>query len=619
MSWATAAAPLPAARAASRDPAADRVARLQALQGDEAPRHRREELGGPRQLPVVGRIDGREHHRDVRVGRVHLARERVPGGLHRRRRGRHHARCAGDRAGAGRPLQHRELVAALVGGEGEIGHQPGRGRAVGRRLGQGPLQPAPRGLVPAEQPLHRRTRQRQARAAVAGRPARGLGVHDLQRLAQPPGLDERAREGGQVAALGVGIGPLGRQHPVGGGARRLRPHLDGGGAQGRGGGPVPGGRRVGQVAGDDRRRRSGGRERDRRPPVPLQAAPGRDRGVDRAAEDRVTEREVAGRRRGAHDRPLGEPVQGGEARGGLEVRDGDGDVQVEGIARDRGRLDERQGVAGQPVDLGAHRRHDAVRHLAVAGRPDQLLQQQRVAPRLPVEIGAPPGVGDAGHQGVGRGGRERPPGRAPPPRPIRSRGGRPRSGRRRPPAAGPAPRAAPPAAGGGRGAPAAPGWPDRPSGRRPAAAPWAGPGRSRRAGRRSPGAGASARRRAPGRRPPMVGPSSGKTAASRARRSSPRAASAVGGRSARWGSMASITGTSGTSFSSSVARPSRITKRRARALARSSASSRVLPMPASPRSTSVRRSPPATASRTPATAASSSSRPWRGIPDTGRG
>ena len=111
--------------------------------------------------------------------------------------------------------------------------------------------------------------------------------------------------------------------------------------------------------------------------------------------------------------------------------------------------------------------------------------------------------------------------------------------------------------------------------------------------------------------------SSGNTVASPPSRSSPSSRSSEAGTSRRAGSRASMTGANGTcARRSSAARPSRTTNRRCIARSRATSSSRVLPIPASPRRTTSLRSPLATAAAAAAIASHSASRPSSVSPDT---
>jgi hypothetical protein len=104
---------------------------------------------------------------------------------------------------------------------------------------------------------------------------------------------------------------------------------------------------------------------------------------------------------GAHEAPLLDDVEGAERVRPVERGDSRREVEVEGVARDRGGLHERSRVGRQRLDLGTHGGHDAAGQLVRAAVARELREQQRIAARLGVQPVALAGPGHAGEQRLG--------------------------------------------------------------------------------------------------------------------------------------------------------------------------------------------------------------------------
>jgi hypothetical protein len=87
-----------------------------------------------------------------------------------------------------------------------------------------PLEPSAPGIVPAEQPLHRRAGDREPHAVVAVGGFLGRLIHDGQRGLEPAGLHQRLGERELALGAQAWIRPARRDEPVGGDRRRLRAH-----------------------------------------------------------------------------------------------------------------------------------------------------------------------------------------------------------------------------------------------------------------------------------------------------------------------------------------------------------------------------------------------------------
>ena len=372
------ASPLPPAARGGREPAGDGEPVDQALEREQAPGHRGEQLGCGRELGVARGGDDGERLGDPRGGRVDLARGGVADRQQRGVRGPHRTVVLGGGLDPLRPLAHLGVLAAQVRGAREVRQHARGGRTAGDGRLEGAVQ-APAGrVVTAQQPLDAGAGHRQPRVL------RALGgmVDDLERGHQPSGLDERPH---QRCDLGRGrIRAVGGEQPVRRDARGLRPHAGRRGAQRRGGLDVTGRRRMGQVLRAHGRRGACRRQLARRRGVAGEPRPGAQGVVHRGPHDRVAEGEAPGVAGGAHQALALDDVQRAERGGLVERRDPRREVEVEGVAGDRGSLDQGSRVAGEGSDLGPDRGDDPAGQLVGAAVARELGQQQRIAARRPL-------------------------------------------------------------------------------------------------------------------------------------------------------------------------------------------------------------------------------------------
>ena len=322
---------------------------VETLDGDQRPRGRDQQLGVRRQL-VVGRVPHRCHGGGrLRLGLVEATAEAMTERHHRARRGADQSvACA---SGPG-PRPHLVVLAALVGRQGQGSRDLGGQLPGERRLVDGPDQPATGGLVPAEQPLHRRGGQDEPDAVLGGALAEEQAlVGDGQRLVEPTRLDEHLGEVRERRQLGGRRRTLRGEHPVRGDRRRLPAHH-----------PRPPSRSSAALSTSPgsatcarwRARLGSGAPRAARAAAACacrsQSYDDRLALVDRGADHRVPEGELldAGR---THQPASEQLVDGGLAGRRSELgRDGS-EVGVEGVAEHRPRPDQRERVLAQGRQL----------------------------------------------------------------------------------------------------------------------------------------------------------------------------------------------------------------------------------------------------------------------------